>query len=298
MTTKQANILLASVSMGWGTSYIFMKLCVDTVSPLMIIALRFGIAFVVMMLIFYKKVMKVNQLVVKLSAILGVLLGGIFIALLYGMKETSASAAGFLTSTTVILVPLLQGITTRKWPSRKVIFGVTVVTIGLGFLTIGKNFAISTGSLLCLVTAFLYAIHIILTNRFVRKVDTLQLGIFQLGFVSFFAIIGALFFETPTWPDAAISWIAILGLAIICSAYGFVIQPIAQKYTSPEMTGFLFSLEPIFAGLFAFLFLKENIGLQGYMGAVLIISGVLMASWTSTKQANLKVGKGRMFKGV
>jgi drug/metabolite transporter (DMT)-like permease len=286
MTTKQANLILASVSMGWGTSYLFMKLCVDTVSPLMIITLRFGIAFIVMMLIFYKKVMHVNGVTLKYSAIVGALLGGIFMALLFGLKETTASAAGFLTSTTVILVPLLQTLITRKWPTKKIISGVVIVTFGLGLLTIGKDFSISIGSLLCLLAALLYAVHIILTNQFVKEVDTLQLGIYQLGFVSVYGAIGTFVFETPNLPVDAISWIAILGLAVICSAYGFVMQPIAQKYTSPESTGFLFSLEPIFAALFAFLFLREHMGLQGYVGALLILTGVFIASWTPKNQAN------------
>ncbi|WP_413300041.1 EamA family transporter [Bacillus sp. 1P10SD] len=71
MTQKQANLILATVSMGWGTSYIFMKLCVDTISPLTIIALRFGIAFIVMMAIFYKKVILVDAITLKYSVIVG-----------------------------------------------------------------------------------------------------------------------------------------------------------------------------------------------------------------------------------
>ncbi|MBT2724938.1 DMT family transporter [Bacillus sp. ISL-46] len=291
MTQKQANLILATVSMGWGTSYIFMKLCVDTISPLTIVALRFGIAFIVMMAIFYKKIIHVDAKTLKYSAIVGALLCGIFIALLYGMKNTTASSAGFLTSTTVILVPILQIFITRKLPSKKIILGVPIVSIGLVLLTIGDDFTLAFSSLYCLVAAFLYTVHIIVTNQFAREVGALQLGIYQLGFVSLYATIGIFIFETPVLPHEAMNWFAILGLALICSAYGFVMQPIAQKYTTPESTGFLFSLEPIFSAIFAFIFLHENMGRQGYFGALLILAGVFIANSPSKNQHKIRLTK-------
>lgn len=284
MTQKHANFLLATVSIGWGTSYIFMKILADTVSPFTVVALRFGIAFLIMILIANNKLINFNIKLLYYSAIVGILLCGIFISLMYGMKTTSASSAGFLTSTTVILVPVLQTLITRKLPRKEVICGVITVSIGLALLTIKDDFTFALGSLFCLVAAFLYGIHIIVTNYFVQKVDALQLGIFQLGFAFLFALIGNFIFETPVLPNGVIEWSAILGLAIICSAYGFVIQPIAQKYTTPESTGFLFSLEPVFSAVFAFIFLNENMGGQEYLGALLILSRVLIANTSFKKQ--------------
>lgn len=291
MTQKQANLILATVSMGWGTSYIFMKLSVDTISPFTIIALRFGIAFIVMMAIFYKKIIRVDAKTLKYSAVIGALLSSIFIALLYGLKNTTASTAGFLTSTTVILVPILQAFITHKLPNKKIILGVIIVSIGLALLTIEDDFTFALGSLFCLVAAFVYAVHIIVTNHLVRKVDALQLGIYQLGFASLYATIGTFLFETPVLPHKAIYWLAILGLALISSAYGFVMQPIAQKYTTPESTGFLFSLEPLFSAIFAFIFLHENMRLQGYFGALFILAGVFIANSTSKYQQEIRLIK-------
>ena len=241
-----------------------------------------------MVAIFFKKVIRVDAKTLKYGAILGALLCGIFIALLYGVKHTTASTAGFLTSTTVILVPILQIFITRKLPSKKIVWGVLIVTTGLALLLIGDDFNIASGAYYCLVAALLYAIHIIVTNRFVRKVDALQLGIYQLGFATLFATIGTFLFETPVLPNSTIHWFAILGLALICSAYGFVMQPIAQKYTTPENAGFLFSLEPIFSAILAFIFLHENMGLQGYFGALLILAGVLIANATSKKTLEIE----------
>lgn len=255
-----------------------MKLGVNGLPPLTIVAMRCGIAFIVMSIIFFKRISKVDKKTLKCSAIVGAILCGIFIGLLYGVKATTASTAGFLTSTTVIIVPILQAFITRKMPSNKIILAVIVVSVGLLLLTDGNIFAFKFGSQYCLLAALLYAIHIIVTNHFAQEVDTLQLGIYQLGFSTAYAIAGTFIFEMPELPHTSVQWLAVLGLALICSAYGFVMQPIAQKYTTPESTGFLFSLEPIFSAIFAFIFLNENMGLKGYFGAVLILAGVFIAN--------------------
>ncbi|TVX99845.1 DMT family transporter [Cohnella terricola] len=278
MTQKQANLILATVSLVWGLSYLFMKLGVDGIPPSTMVALRCGIAFVITGIIFMNKMVKISAKALLYSSIAGALLFGIFVLLIYGVEHTSATSAGFLTSTTVIMVPILQAILNRKFPAPKIVFGVMIVSFGLLLLTVRDQFAIDVGAIYCLIAALLYAIHIIVSNRFVREVDALQLGILQLGFAAFLATVCTFVFEEPVLPSTPIHWGAILGLALICSAYGFVMQSVAQKYTTPESVGFLFSLEPIFSAIFAFIFLKESIGLTGYLGATLILIGVFIAN--------------------
>lgn len=197
---------------------------------------------------------------------------------MYGLETTTVSSAGFLTSTTVIFVPILQSLITRKMPKIPIIAGVIVIITGIGLLTIGDSFVMESGSILCLFGAFLYAVHIILTNSFTHKTDSLQLGIFQLGFAALYGLIFSFIFETPTLPSTTIEWVAVLGLAIVCSGFGFVVQPIAQKFTTPERTGVLFALEPVFSALFGFIFLREILQQQGYIGAILVLCGVGISS--------------------
>ena len=150
------------------------------------------------------------------------------------------------------------------------------------FVQVGD--CIHKGDVLCLIGAVVYAFHILLTADFTKKEDGLLLGIWQLGFAGLYGLICTMLFETPTLPAAPSQWMAVLGLALICSAFGFVAQPMAQKYTSPEHTGLLFSLEPLFSALFAFLFLQETLSARGYLGAALMMAGVLVASASPEKK--------------
>lgn len=277
MTQRKAEMLLAGISMAWGSSYLLMKLGLSGIEPFTLIALRFGIAFIITGCLFFTRVSRSNVMTIKFSAVLGLLLFGVFTALLYGLQTTTASSAGFLGSTTVMCVPLLQALITRELPKLPVAGGVLATLTGIGLLTIGDTFEINGGSLLCMTGAFLYAVHIVATNSFAQKADTLQLGIYQLGFTALYGLLFALLFEAPALPATTIEWIAVGGLAIICSAFGFVIQPIAQQFTTPERTGVLFALEPVFAAIFGFIFLQEVLELQGYTGALLVLSGIFIS---------------------
>ncbi|GGG59775.1 EamA family transporter [Paenibacillus radicis (ex Gao et al. 2016)] len=159
--------------------------------------------------------MKINRKILKYASISGALLTGIFGMLLYGVMNTSATSAGFLTSTTVVMVPIIQAFLERKLPSRKIIVGVGIITIGLVLMTVRDQLTFDVGAIYCLIAALLYAVHIMVSNHFVQEVDALQLGIFQLGFSALYAAIFTFMFELPRFPDSSIHWLAILGLALI-----------------------------------------------------------------------------------
>lgn len=280
MTRTQANLILVTITISWGTSYIFMKMAADTMSAFSIVALRFGIAFILMFLLFYKKMLKVDRRTLQYSFVLGALLAATFIVFIAGVRTTSASVAGFLTSTTVMFVPLFQMIITRKLPVRKIRIAVLLAFIGLLLFSIKGDFSLSTGALLCLAGAAIYGVYIIVTNKFAKEVDAFVLGIYQLGFTGVIALMFVFIAQTPLTPPSKMEWIAVLGLAIICTAYGTTMQPVAQKYTTAESTGFIFALEPLFAAGFAFILLNETLTGQEYIGAAFILISVLIANYT------------------
>lgn len=286
MTQKRANLLLLTVSMAWGTSYLLMKMGLGNISPFNLIALRFGLAFFITFVLLFKRIRDVNMKIIFHSAILGFILFCMFTSILLGLKVSTASSAGFLLGTTVVFVPLIQIFIKHKLPEKKTILGICIVLVGIGFLTFKDGFEMDFGSAICLTGAIFNAIYIITTNHLVKSENTLQLGVFQLGFASLFGIIFSFIFESPKLPNTQNGWIAVLGLAIICSAYGFVVQPIAQKYTTPENTSFTFALEPIFSAAFASLFLHEVLSIQEYFGGALILISLFISSKSTSNISN------------
>ncbi|PKC50150.1 hypothetical protein RhiirA1_487221, partial [Rhizophagus irregularis] len=126
-----------------------------------------------------------------------------------GVMTTPTANAGFLVSLTVVLVPIMTSIIDKKLPTRDIF---------------------------CLLTAFSYSIYIVLNGKFTKNVDSLAFGIYQMGFAAIISGCICLLFETPQIPSTSNSWIAVLGLGILCSAFGFIGQTVAQQYTTPTHT--------------------------------------------------------------
>lgn len=280
---------MASVSLAWGSSYLLMKIGLDSISPLNLIALRFGIAFICMALIFLPRFRALTVSILAKGVLMGILLFLLFSGLVYGVYHTTASTAGFLASTTVIIVPILESFLKRRLPNKSIMLSILLAVIGLYLLTVKDTFALDRGSVYCLLAALFYAIYIVAFDRIAKNEDTLLISIIQLGVTSLLGALFMLFVETPKLPETPIQWGAIIGLGLICSAYGFVVQPIAQRYTTPEKIGLIFSLEPVFSAILSYIFLHEILGVKGYIGAALIFSGVVLSAITKTK-ATLKGG--------
>lgn len=279
MSSRKAELLMASVSLAWGSSYLLMKVGLDSIGPFNLIALRFGIAFVCMALIFLSRFRNLTMAVLRNGIFMGVLLFLIFTGMVLGVNNTEASTAGFLTSTTVILVPILESILRRKLPNKTVLVSILLAVIGLYLLTVKDSVALDKGTIYCLSGALFYAIYIIVLDRIAKNEDTLLISIIQLGVTSLLGILFMLGFETPALPETSAQWGAIICLGLICSAYGFLVQPIAQRYTTPEKIGLIFSLEPVFSAILSYIFLHEVLGIKGYAGAALIFVGVVFSKF-------------------
>ncbi|AJK88396.1 DMT family transporter [Lysinibacillus fusiformis] len=273
----KANVLMVIVTMFWGLSYTFMVMGLETLAVYNVVALRCIIAFLVAGLIFYKRMIKVNGKTLKYAAIQGFLLFIVFALSLFGLQSTSVSNAGFILSLTVVLVPIFSSFIDKKLPSRAVSFAIICTMIGITVLTAQGSFSFHKGDLLVAIAALCYSIYLLLNSSFTRNVESISYGIYQLGFAGIYALILTLLFETPTLPNNTTSWIAILGLGIICSAFCFVGQTVAQQYTSATHTGLIFSLEPIFAAMFAMMFIGEGLTVKLVIGGSFILIGNLFA---------------------
>ena len=72
-------------------------------------------------------------------------------------------------------------------------------------------------------------------------------------------------------PTSGRTWAAALFLGIFCSGVAFVIQSVQQQYTTASHVGLIFTLEPVFASMVAFVMTGEVLSLRGYIGAALML---------------------------
>lgn len=273
----RADLMLLGITVFWGASYILTKIGLEALQPFNLTALRFMIAFLVSAAVFGRHIFRADTKVIKYAFILAILLFGVFISMTFGLQYTSASNAGFLVSLSVVLIPVLSFLFLKQRIEKKVMGGVCFAVIGIALLTLDARLKVSGGDLLCILCALLFAAHVVATGVYTQAVDSVALGVLQLGFVGLFSMIFSIFTETVKLPGTARSWFVVLSLSIFCTAVGYIVQTTAQQYTSAAHTGLILSLEPVFSALLAHVFLGEVLLPKGYAGAAILLLGVLTA---------------------
>ena len=127
MSSKKEELLMASVMLSWGSSYLLMKVGLNGIGPFNLIALRFGLAFLCMLIAFLPRFRSFTWRTCLKGALMGTILFLIFTGMVCGVNRTTASTAGFLTCTTTVLVPILESVLKRTHPGiLSVLFGFPV----------------------------------------------------------------------------------------------------------------------------------------------------------------------------
>ncbi|MBQ0078687.1 MAG: EamA family transporter [Eubacterium sp.] len=261
------------------TSYLFNKMIMDEMGPLTLMADRFLLAFIIMALLFAGRLIRINKREIISGLIIGTAFFAVMVAELYGVRSTESSTCAFLENLAIVIVPIMQSIITRTLPSKWTVIAVLLAITGVGCLTLKAGaFGLGIGELLCILAAVLYATAIITTDRFSRMGDPLLIGIVQVGTMGALGLIFALVFEEPHLPTTHISWLMLIGLAVVCTCFGYTLQPMAQSKTSAERTGLFCSFSPLVAGIVGVVFGHENLGVMGMIGGALIIIAIIVSN--------------------
>jgi len=275
---KKADCLLVMVTLFWGVSYYLMDLCLADMGPLTLNAFRFLIAFSFLYAVLFRKMRPVSRTTLKYSVLVGLCLASAYLGCTYGVLYTSISNAGFICSLPVVFTPLLAFVCKRQVPEKRLILPMILCLVGLGLLTLNNAFRPAAGDLICLICAVAYAADLLVTETAVasEEVNALQLGVYNLGVVGIIMLVLSLLFEKPHLPSTPGIWAAALFLSVFCSGVAFVVTTLQQQYTSASHVGLIFTLEPVFSSIVAFLFAHEVLPLRGYIGAVLMISSLFL----------------------
>ncbi len=269
------KLLLISVSFVWGCSYPLSKMAFDYMGTLTMISLRFLIGSIVVAIYFHKKMKFVSKSTLKNGILLGLLLFSAIIFATYGVEYTTASNAGFLSCLYIIFIPSISFFLYKKKLNKKEIIGSLVALVGIFLLTITENLSIHYGDFLCIIASIIFAFMIIFSDMFAKKDDAIILGIIELAVVGILSTVFAVIFESYKVNLDLRGFLVISSLALLCTAYCYVMLIHTQKVVNPVETGLILSFEPLFSALLSFFFLGEILLFRAYIGAVLIMFGII-----------------------
>lgn len=283
LTTRQAELLLAFSVVVRGSALLFSKLALETMGPFTVIAYRTTIAFIVLAVIFHKRLLAASKTDWIYSALIAV---GYFASMALeqlGLRTTSSSTTGFIENLVVVMIPMTDAALRRARPERKIVESALLALAGATLLTLfseGRVFSegFTGGELYIFASTFAYTAAIIMIDRFAKAGDAFNIGIIHLLFIAIYSSGAAFLFEDPALPASPAVWGEIMYLALISTALGFTILPVAQKYTSAERTGIINALNPVTAMVLGVAFLGERFNALGLVGAALILFSIYWSS--------------------
>lgn len=261
----------------WGSTFIVTKGALDAVHPVVMVGIRFAVSAALLLPWALRRPKFTAHL--KDGMVLSVFLALLYLTQTVGLVYTSASNSGFITGLFIIFIPVFMFALRGQRPNRLELVSAALAVCGLWLLTGGVKGG-NTGDALTLIAAAAYSAHLIFTDKYVkRNADTVMLAFHQFWCVSLIAFAIALFKGYPLAVASVNGWGVILFLAVFPTLTAFYIQMLAQKESEPFKVGIIFTLEPVFAAIFAWTWGGEEFIMVKALGGLLIVSGMLIGEF-------------------
>lgn len=278
MSERRAEVLLAAVIIARSTSFVFNKIGLRTMDAFNMLAVRFLLAFVLLAALFGRKLIKgLNRRAIAGGALVGFLFFLVMSCEMLALKTVNAGTVSLLENLAIILVPLLESALHRRAPSVMSLLCAAIAVGGVALLTLeGGSIHLGAGECIALLAAFLYAAAIIAIDRTSHRADGFELGVLEVGFLGLFSLLASCLFSSPRLPQTGSEWGIILALAVVCTGFGYTLQPVAQSHISADRASLFCALSPAFATIFGATLLHERVAGLGYLGIVLILGSILL----------------------
>jgi drug/metabolite transporter (DMT)-like permease len=270
-------LALVLVTAVWGVTFVQVKDAVEIYPLFAFLALRFAIASLTLLPPAAPHVRGLGRRGTLVSAGLGLLLAAGYVLQTEGLQRTTVSSTGFVTGMYVVLTPLIALLLFRTRIPWAAWAGVAVATVGLAMLS-GIHGGRVLGIMLVLAGSAVYSLQIVLLERFAPRYQPLALTFVEMvAALVGLAVVAAALGEFAVAPRGWTVWGALLVTGVFASAFGYLVQSWAQQRASATRTALIFTLEPVFAGIFGYALAGDRLGALGWGGCVVILAGIALA---------------------
>ncbi len=274
--------LLLTVAAFWGGSFVVMKGVLNRQDVNSFLACRFIIATLLLIAIRPKALKLINRKFLAKGALVGLFLGTGYIFQTFGLTLTTVAKTGFITGLYAVVVPLISAGLLKRRVTRLQWLAVGLATMGLLLLSF-KGFSVGVGEFLVLISAILFALHIVALGEWSSGMDTYALTIVQLGTVAVITTLGSFKSGFHLPPDAGV-WRAVFFTAVFATAFAFIIQTWTQSFMPPTTIAIILTMEYIFAAGFAVIFANESLTVKTLIGGAMVIAAMYLIIWAEGRE--------------
>ena len=261
---------LLVVTLVWGTTFPAMKALTSGLSPAWIVFSRFALAA----LLLSPFLVRGARADLRSGALLGLLLFFCYVFQVEGLNLTSSNRNAFICGLNVLIVPLL-GILGGRPPERRIWIAL----------------ALALGAAVC------FALYIKMMEAHTRAATRLMtITAMQVATVAGCAAVWLLVTEVPFGGSGLDGYVdtifaslkegstSIVYLGVVATAAIISLQTWGQRLSTANEAAVIYAFEPAAAAFFAFFWLGETMTGRGWIGAALLISGMIVSQWNSERR--------------
>ena len=288
-----ANVLMLLAAAIWGFAFVAQRVGMETMGPHLFNGVRFIMGGLVLLPVVYwlskrrperneQKTTSTQQLLLA-----GLLAGSFLFAgatlQQVGLQYTTAGKAGFITGLYIFFVPAI-GLCFGMRTSLGTWLGAILAIWGLYLLSVRDDFTLSRGDTFQLLCAIAFAGHVLVIGYLAGRYDTIKLSAIQFLVAGVLAFIVAILTETITWQMLVDTALPLAYAGLMSTGVAYTLQVVAQQHAHSSHAAIILSSEGVFAVLGGWLFLSEQLPIQGLLGCGLMLAGMLLSQlWPARK---------------
>lgn len=284
------SLLLLLTAVIWGCAFVAQSVGMDYVGPFTFLCSRSVIGAVVLLPVIAGLEKRkpaeapadpetratARKTLVAASVCCGGVMFAASMAQQVGLLYTTVGKVGFLTACYILFVPIM-GIFLGRRCGVLVWCGVGLAALGMYFLCIQKGVGFGRGDLIALLSAVLFAGHILVIDHFSPKTDSIKLACGQFVTCALFSAVGMLLVESPTLAALKAAWLPIAYAGALSSGVGFTLQVVGQKGMNPTVASLIMSLESVVSVLAGWVLLGQAMNGREIFGCVLMFAAIVLA---------------------
>lgn len=265
---------LLAVAAMWGISFVWMKDILDQQDVYSFLVSRFVVAALMMVIFNPKMLRKLDREILSKGFLIGTALGLGYIFQTLGLERTTPAITGFITGLYVVLTPLIAALLLGERLTWQAWLYILLATLGLAVLSV-SGWSIGTGEFFVLISALLFAIHILLLSRWSKRFDAYALTFVQLSTCALVSAVPASVNGFIAPPDNQV-WLVVGFTAIFATFFAFVIQTWSQARISATKVAVILTMEVVFAALFSVALGAEPLTWRIIIGGSMVLVAMIM----------------------
>lgn len=272
-TARVAAGALVLVTAVWGSTFALSKDLLERLPVTDYLGPRFLLAAAVVVLVRPRLLRSLTPDMLVTGGGLGVLYAVGQLLQFQGLLHTAPTVSAFVVSLYVVFTPLLAAVLLRARPGPTTLVATVLAVAGVATMSL-RGWAFGTGEALTVVSAALYAAHILAMARWARPGQAFPLTFVQLVTIGVL-LTGVAAHDGIQLPEES-DLPAFLYLAVVAAGGALLVQTWAQARLSSSHAAVLMVLEPVWAAAFGVALWNEALDLRTVLGGVLILGAMVL----------------------